>query len=175
MILFVNGPFGVGKTTVARVLVEKIPDATLYDPEVIGYVLQRVLRPVRRVDDYQDYALWRRLVVAGARSLRTVSNQTLVIPMAVWRRDYFDPIVAGLRRIDPDLWCFRLTASEDELMRRISSDSEDPGAYGWRVSHTEVCLSASRDSAFGTEVPTDGLTPAEVAGRILNSVGTPTG
>jgi hypothetical protein len=34
---------------------------------------------------------------------------------------------------------------------------------------------ASRDPAFGAEVPTDGLTPAEVAGRILESAGTPTG
>jgi predicted kinase len=175
MILFINGPFGVGKTTVARILVEKTPDAMLYDPEVIGSVLQRILRPFKKVDDFQDYALWRRLVVVAARLLRTTSARTLVIPMTVWRRDYFDPIVAGLRRVDPELWCFRLTASERELTRRISSDAEDAGAYGWRTSHVEVCLGASRDPAFGVEVPTDGLTSAEVAGRILGSVGTPTG
>ena len=29
MIVFVNGPFGVGKTTVARLLAEKIPHAML--------------------------------------------------------------------------------------------------------------------------------------------------
>ncbi len=175
MILFVNGPFGVGKTSVARALVEKTPNAMLYDPEVIGSVLRRVLGPVKKVDDFQDYALWRKLIVAVAPLLRTTSARTLVIPMTVWRRDYFDPIVAGLRRVDPDLACFRLTASESELVRRISSDPEDKGAYGWRMSHAEVCLSASRDPAFGTEVPTDGLTPVEIADRILESVGTPTG
>jgi len=109
-----------------------------------------------------------------ARVLRAASARTLVVPMTVWRREYFDPIAAGLRRVDPDLRCFRLTASERELARRISSDSEDREAYGWRVSHVEVCLGASRDPAFGVEVPTDGLTPVEVAGQILNSVGTPT-
>jgi hypothetical protein len=175
MILFINGPFGVGKTTVARVLVEKTPDAMLFDPEVIGSILHRILHPFKKVDDFQDYALWRKLVVAGARLMRATRARTLVIPMTVWRRDYFDPIAAGLRRVDPDLACFRLTASESELMRRISSDSEDPGAYGWRRSHAEVCLSASQDPAFGAEVPTDGLTPVEVADRILESAGTPTG
>ena len=175
MILFINGPFGVGKTTVARVIVENTPDAMLYDPEVIGSVLRRVLGPVKKVDDFQDYDLWRRLVVVAARVLRTASARTLVIPMTVWRRDYFECIVAGLRRVDPDLWCFRLTASEGELARRISSDAEDTGAYGWRTSHAGVCLGAFREPAFGAEVPTDGLTPAEVAGSILGSVVTPTG
>ncbi len=175
MILFINGPFGVGKTSVARILVEKTPNAMLYDPEVIGSVLRRVLGPVKKANDFQDYALWRKLVVAVARVLRAASARTLVIPMTVWRRDYFDPIAAGLRRVDPDLRCFRLTASEGELVRRISSDSEDTGAYGWRMSHAGVCLSASRDPAFGAEVQTDGLTPVGVADRILESIGTPTG
>ena len=175
MILFINGPFGVGKTSVARVLVERLPSAMLYDPEVIGYVLRRVLGPLKKVEDFQDCALWRGLVVAVARVLRAASDRTLVIPMSVWRREYFDPIAAGLRRVDPDLRCFRLTASKGELVRRISSDSEDPGAYGWRMTHVEVCLSAAQDPAFGTEIPTDDVAPAGVAGRILQSVATPTG
>jgi broad-specificity NMP kinase len=36
MILFINGPFGVGKTSVARVLVQKMPHSMLDDPEVVG-------------------------------------------------------------------------------------------------------------------------------------------
>jgi len=47
MILFINGPFGVGKTSATRVLVEETPDAMLYDPEVIGSILRRVLGPIK--------------------------------------------------------------------------------------------------------------------------------
>jgi hypothetical protein len=173
MILFINGPFGVGKTGVAGVLVERLPNARLYDPEVLGSILLRVLGPVKKEKDFQDYALWRGLVVAVAWVWRVASARTLVIPMRVWRREYFDPIFAGLRRVDPEVTCFRLSASEGALVRRISSDSEDTRAYGWRMQHAEVCLEAFRDPAFGVEVPTEGLTPAEVAGRILNVVGTP--
>ena len=175
MILFINGPFGVGKTSAARVLVEKIPNAMLYDPEVIGYLLKRTFGRYGKVEDFQDPELWRRLVVAVARVLRQLSARTLVIPMKVWRRASFDPVVAGLRRVDSDLGCFRLTASEPELARRIASDADDTGAYGWRVSHAEVCLNALRDPAFGAEVPTDGLAPVEVADRILKSVSKATG
>jgi hypothetical protein len=175
VIVFINGPFGVGKTSVARLLVEKIPNAILYDPEVIGTALMRVLGPFKKVDDFQDYALWRRLVVGGARVLRKVSAPTLVVPMTVWRRDLFDPITTGLRRVDPALTCFRLAVSRDVLTDRILSDAEDRAACPWRMSHVEVCLSALQDPDFGTEIRTDDRTPAEVADNILSSLGRPTG
>jgi hypothetical protein len=175
MILFINGPFGVGKSSVARVLVRKAPHSRLYDPEVIGAVLHRALGPFGKVEDYQDYALWRPLLVGGARVLKTVSTRTLVIPMTVWRRDLFDPIIAGLRKVDPDLSCFRLTASRDVLTGRIASDTVDKEAYGWRMAHVEVCLKSSRDPAFGTEICTDRRTPEEVADQILKNLAVQTG
>ena len=175
MILLINGPFGVGKTSVARVLVQKMPHSMLYDPEVIGAVLKMVLGPFRKVEDYQDYALWRHLLVGGARLLKTGSTRTLVIPMTVWRWGLFDPITAGLRNVDPDLSCFRLTASRDVLIDRIASDTVDRGAYGWRMAHVEVCMNSSHDPAFGTEICTDGRRPEEVAGQILKRLASPTG
>ena len=172
MIVFVNGPFGVGKTTVARLLAEKIPHAMLYDPEKFGAVLHKVLGPFHRVEDFQEYALWRILLVGGARVLKKVSARTLVVPMTVWRRDLFGTITAGLHRVD-ELSCFRLTASRDILVDLISSDSEDPEAYRWRMAHVEVCLRAALDPAFGTEIGTDSRTPAEVADQILNNLTVP--
>ena len=159
MILFISGPFGVGKTSVVKVIVEKTPNAMVCYPEVIGSALRGVLGPVKKVNDSQYYALWRKLVVVVARMLRAASARTLVIPMTVWRRDYLDPILAGLHRIGLGLTRFRLTAAESELTLRILSDSEDTGAYRWRMSHAEVYLRVSRDPAFGVEVPTDGLRP----------------
>jgi hypothetical protein len=175
VIVFINGPFGVGKTTVAKLLVRKTPNSVIYDPEMIGYVLKRALGPFKKVDDYQDYALWPTLVVGGARLLRKASLRTLVIPMTVWRRDYFDPIISGLRRVDPDLLCFKLTVPRNVLMDRISSDTEDRGAYAWRASHAEICVEALRDPAFGTEMRTDELMPVEVADMILKGLTVPTG
>ena len=175
VILFINGPFGVGKTSVSKLLVKKIPDAMLYDPEVIGAVFKRVLAPFKKVEDYQDYALWRTLLVAGVRLLRKTSARTLIIPMTVWRRDLFDQVITGLRRLDEDLACFRLTASRDVLMDRISSDTEDREARAWRTSRVEVCMKASSDPAFGTEIRTDDCTQVEVADRILKCLAIPAG
>lgn len=157
VILFLNGPFGVGKSSVAKVLTERVPNAMLYDPEVIGSILQRFPIQFKKVHDFQDYALWRTLVVEVARLLRKASARPLVIPLSVWRRDYFDSITSGLRRVDPDLACFHLTASREAL-------------YAWRMSHVEVCLAASRDPALGVEIRTDDRTPAETADAILETL-----
>ena len=64
--MFLNGAFGIGKTTVARALVKRLPRAVLFDPEPIGVLLQRF----RRVDDFQDLRAWRRLTIFGIRIAR---------------------------------------------------------------------------------------------------------
>jgi hypothetical protein len=123
VIVWLNGPFCVGKTTTAAALLRRLPDAMLYDPEVLGAALRQIAGAVDRAEDFQDMRPWRALVVETARLLRTAYGRALVVPMTVWRRDYADELVAGFRRADPDLRRFRLTVPEEEL-------AAHPGARG---------------------------------------------
>jgi predicted kinase len=165
VIVVINGPFGIGKSTTAHLLAQRLPSAILYDPEVIGFVLRRVGRPVIKVGDYQDLSLWRGLTVWGAWVLRR-TRRTLVVPMAVWRRDYFAHFLGGLHRADSDVRCFRLTATEQTLRQRILASS-DAAARPWRLDHLTSGLAAAADPAFGTEVSTEGRTPTEVVDAVL--------
>lgn len=164
MIVLLNGPFGIGKTTTAGLLVERLSRTTVYDPELIGFFLRRALSPVRGVADYQDLRLWRRATIWGAWIMRR--RRHLIVPMALWRRRNFDEISAGLRRIDADLRCIRLTATEQTLRRRIEA-SGDLGARAWRLNHLSSGLHALNDPHFGIEVSTEGCLPAEVVDAIL--------
>ena len=49
MVVFINGSFGIGKTTVARLLAAQLPNSSVFDPEHIGVVLSRLalLLPLR--------------------------------------------------------------------------------------------------------------------------------
>ena len=52
MIIWLNGAFGSGKTTLTEELHRRLPDAVIFDPEYVGYVLtQAVPAPT---GDYQD-------------------------------------------------------------------------------------------------------------------------
>ncbi|MEG3244294.1 adenylyl-sulfate kinase [Streptococcus suis] len=43
MIIWLNGPFGVGKTTLANILHKRIEKSYLYYPELLGNFLQHQL------------------------------------------------------------------------------------------------------------------------------------
>ena len=76
MILFVNGSFGVGKTTVGRILRRRIADSVLYNPEWSGSVLMRLPFKFRGsgTDDFQDIDLWRKSVVKGIKIFRAFTS-----------------------------------------------------------------------------------------------------
>jgi hypothetical protein len=52
LIIWLNGAFGSGKTTLTEELHRRLPDAVIFDPEYVGYVLtQAVPAPT---GDFQD-------------------------------------------------------------------------------------------------------------------------
>ena len=46
MIMMVNGAFGAGKTSVANEIAAKLDGAMLFDPEEVGYMLDRSFRKI---------------------------------------------------------------------------------------------------------------------------------
>jgi MoxR-like ATPase len=55
VIILLNGAFGIGKTTVARLLAPRLKRAVRFNPEIIGSALQRTARLFgRKVYDFQD-------------------------------------------------------------------------------------------------------------------------
>lgn len=170
VIIVLNGAFGVGKTTAARLLVRRLTGAVLYDPERVGSVARALSRPFERTDDYQDLRLWQPAVVLGARVLRVARRCTLVLPITLYRPSGYRKLIAHLRVVDPDIQPFRLSASPDVLRRRILSDEADLRARGWRLAHLNACVVAMRDPALGVAIDTDGQTPAQVVDAIMGHI-----
>ena len=80
VIIWLNGGFGAGKTTLAKELHRRLPDAVVYDPEDVGLMLWKWVRPD---GDFQRLPSWRELVVATALSLRRHHAETLIVPMSL--------------------------------------------------------------------------------------------
>jgi len=174
VIVLLNGAFGIGKTTVARVLARRLPGASLYDPERIGFVLQRLPRFVpldgRGTDDYQDLPLWRSLLVRGACARRRLAR-TLVVPMAFSRLDYLGEIRSGLAAIDPDFHHVCLTATLATIHARLAArERAGTPTTDWMLRRAAECVEAHADPAFDPRIATDDRTPDEVAHAVLESI-----
>ena len=161
MIVWLNGPFGVGKTSVARALLEAKPDWSLLDPEVRG---EELVRQWPGVDDFQDLPEWRKAVVEDA--VERTGTGDLVIPMTIWRLEYYREIMDGLKGAT-EVRPFRLTANEETMRARILNDRKERRAAEWRLDRLGSGLDAFEDTAFGDHVATDGRTPEKVAELIL--------
>jgi 2-phosphoglycerate kinase len=59
MIVWINGPFGAGKTQTAFELHRRLGDSFVYDPENMGYFIRKNVPPTIKRDDFQDYPVWR--------------------------------------------------------------------------------------------------------------------
>jgi predicted kinase len=169
----INGSFGVGKTTVARVLQKTLLSSSIYDPEFAGVALMRAgkwlkLKPWQ-TDDFQNIPLWRRSVGAGVRIFSRLRSGPVIVPMTFSCRETFDEVVSDLRRKEVDLRLFCLTASLVTIENRLAQRRLDPnGEEGvWVARRVKECVEAHRDSYFGEPIDTEGRSASDVADDIL--------
>jgi len=173
VIVMINGSFGVGKTTIAKLLRSRLPGSVIYDPEWSGFVLRRLPKWIKLKgsgsDDYQDIALWRRSAVAGVRLFRLFASGPVIVPMAFSRRDYFDEVVRGIEPLDSELRMFCLKASLATVKKRLVERGTEIEGAGteWIACRIIECAEAHRDSNFGEPVDTEGRSAREVAEEII--------
>ncbi len=58
MLLWINGPFGGGKTQTAHEIQRRLHDSVICDPEEVGFGLRRTTPSYLR-HDLQEYPAWR--------------------------------------------------------------------------------------------------------------------
>ncbi|MGC5029518.1 AAA family ATPase [Micromonospora sp. DT229] len=172
MIIWLNGAFGAGKTTVADALCRRLPTARRVDPEWIGGLLRRV----RKVPtgDYQDLVAWRRWTVRLV-GLAAHADRPVVVPMSLLQPTHRTEILDGLRDRGRTVRQLVLQVPEPALRARIDADAADVAARAWRqrqVSRALTGLAGLADREPDTiEVTNDGRTPEQVAAEIIDRLG----
>lgn len=164
MFVLINGSFGIGKTTLAKRLSLEVPGTVISDPEDVGFVLRRLppllLGLKRQPDDYQDMALWRRLIVVQAR-LRHIGSRVVLVPMAFTDRDYFGALEGALQRTAP-VFKICLVAPLETVRERLEARAALEGRTlgEFEIRRSADCVAAHADPFFG--VPIDATQSPDV-------------
>ncbi len=175
--LLLNGAFGVGKTTVARIIARRVPNSAISDPERIGWVLKRLPRflpgSTRGLDDYQHSALSRRL--AARQVIRCAKRHALaIVPMTFVRLDYLDALDDALRAAGIVSHRICLTARESTIYERLAARGVDRNSSEgrWVYPRALAACRAHENAAFGQRIQTDDITPETVALRVMEALET---
>ena len=143
MIIWINGTFGVGKTTTARALHE-LTTWPVFDPEHVGYLVGGHFRDLD-FDDFQDLPPWRALVPRVADELlRFRGTEHLVAVQTVLRQEYWEELMAGFAALERRVFHVLLDCEPGVLDARIRADEDEADALDWRLDHVDR-YAAARD------------------------------
>ncbi|HEL1802226.1 TPA: adenylyl-sulfate kinase [Streptococcus suis] len=138
MIIWLNGPFGIGKTTLANILHKRIENSYLYDPELLGDFLQHQLPKTDKI---------------------------IIIPMTIYKKEYYQEITQQLIQDKIPLEHYILLADKTTILERLDNRVNEDNI--WAKRHLDVCLKAFESHIPGQRLNTDSLKPEEVAEEIL--------
>jgi predicted kinase len=172
MVIFVNGSFGIGKTTVARLLTQRLPRGTLFDPEPIGIVLMRLaaLRPFGApLDDFQDLGLWRAASIRLIHLLLGIRG-TVVVPMTFSNASYLGQFLASVRQRDRETFHFCLTAPLTTVHERLAAREARRGPTEWQLRRSAECCAAHQRPEFAEQIAAGDRSPDDVADEIMRRI-----
>jgi|GEM_PF-306838 len=174
MILWLNGTFGVGKTTTARLLADGLDNTRTFDPEHAGYMLSANFTDFA-FDDFQELAVWRELVPLILDRVQHHTASRIVAPQTVLVEQYWTELHLGALDLGLDLIHVVLDCSEAEQFSRIDRDETESRASPWRQRHVPEFLAARSWmlAAADLVVDTTELRPEEVATAIGAMVDAP--
>jgi hypothetical protein len=172
MLVWINGPFGGGKTATACELQRRLPGSAVCDPEHVGFGMRRML-PAPLRGNFQDLPAWRHSVTELLRLTLTAYTGPVIVPMTLVNHGYFQEIVGRLRDDGFDVHHFTLLAEPATVRRRLGwrSLGTETKRGSWAVKQLGDCLQRLRAPEFAQHIRTDHQTVAQVADAIARSAG----
>ncbi|MFJ2906414.1 MULTISPECIES: AAA family ATPase [unclassified Streptomyces] len=177
MLLWINGPFGGGKTQTAYEIQRRLRGSVVCDPEHPGFGLRRMLPPELR-GDFRELASWREGVVEVLDLALTRREGVVIVPMTVTDSGCFAETVGRLRELGHDVRHFTLLAERETVLRRLRERSLGDLLRGlsrknaplrnesWAVQQLDHSLERLREEEFAEHLWTDRSTVPKTADRI---------
>jgi predicted kinase len=182
VLLWINGPFGGGKSQTARELHSRLPGSLICDPEQLGSGLHRML-PAQLRGDFQDFPAWREGVYEVLDLILRSAGGPVIAPMTLIEPVYFADIIGRLTDAGHDVRHFALLADARVIERRLRERTVAHAIQRLRgqdvplfretfaMRKLGLCLSRLSQPEFATQLQTDHLTVPQVAEAIAASSG----
>ncbi|MDE7261082.1 MAG: ATP-binding protein [Oscillospiraceae bacterium] len=167
MILWLNGAFGAGKTTVAYELHRRLERSFVYDPENVGYFLRKNTPQACHTHDFQDMPLWRGFNYQILKEIHKAYDGTIIVPMTLVDPAYYGEIIQRLVDEGVPVVHVVLCASRETILKRLKRRSFGRlSQEAFAVEAIGRCLDYFNRHASGIRLETDRMTVEEIVSRV---------
>lgn len=167
MIIWINGAFGSGKTNVAYELNRRIESSYVYDPEEIGYFIRDNIPKELKLDDFQDFPIWRDFNYQMLEYMSKHYNGIIIVPMTMTSDLYYNEILERLRQRGVNIKHFTLMADKEILIRRLRKRGD--GKNSWAAKQIDRCINSLDNPIFKEHIDTNKMTVYDVVDYIGKS------
>lgn len=162
MIIIINGPPGIGKSTIAQKLSKKLKKAAVIEVDRIKYfsVDERKTTDALDIADQQ--------IVLMVKALKETKSH-IILEYVYDSPKYFQAVVKHLRGLDRNVFAYRLRSS---LRENVGRDNRRPKniRLGKRVHELQQRLDECGDT-LGYTVETTGLSVEKTADKVYRLIG----
>lgn len=165
MIYWLNGAYGVGKTTVAEALKPRLRNAHIFDSELIGDGIRDNYPELLFRETFEEYPAWLEACYQLLKDLHRRYDGDVIAPMTLLRETSYAAILQRLQEDGVPVRYIFLDADEATLRHRmIDTGREEPDS--WCVGHIHDCLAAQAADTHAIHIDTVGRAPDDIAAEI---------
>jgi hypothetical protein len=171
-VVLINGSFGIGKSTVAGLLRQRLPHSVVVDPELIGVpmlMLSNAWPFGRRVADFQDLRAWRYTSAFTVRLMQRL-RRIIIVPMTYSNLAYLGEFQRGIGGRGVGTFHFCLTAPHEVVLERLRLREGRRGPSEWQLRRSAECCVAHQSADFAIHIRTEGRTPEQIADDIVGRI-----
>ncbi len=168
MVVWISGAYGVGKSTLAEALKEKMHNAVIFDAEQVGNAVRENYPDEPYGSIFEDYPLWGEFCRKLLKDIHDGFHKDILVPMTLVRRESYENIIGKLTEEGVRVLFLILEASHQSIHDRILARGEDEEC--WCMKNIEMARAAAGALPGGMHIETDGISVEELADRVLDRI-----
>ena len=169
MIIWINGPYGVGKSTLADELHRQNPNSFIFDAEAVGNAVRDNLPPERfHGYIFEGYPMWFTVCAALLNDIAQNFAGDIYVPMTLVYPDSFAKLAGPLSAWGHTVKHILLTSTYDVVHDRILARGEDENC--WCMQHIRLCLEQQNAFEDVIRIESGGASVTSLAAQIQAAV-----
>lgn len=166
MIIWISGPYGVGKSTLAEAMAAKMENVLIFDAEEVGNAVRENYPDCPYGYIFEDYPLWSEFCYLLLKDVHKKFHKNILVPMTLLRKKSHS-IIEKLNQDGIDTRLVVLEARYETVHDRILARGEEEGC--WCIENIQLARDGSA-ALPGIHIHTDGKTVEELRDAVLELI-----